>query len=87
MLFHPVQYLCLKIGGYNAHKRSVEILNFCLLGCLRILGGKFAFINRVDIPEGVPIIFASNHQSMMDIPPYLQWLAKVLTIAFRLLAI
>ena len=70
VIFHPIQYMALKIGGYSAHKRAVELLNIGLLNCIKIVGGNFTFIKHVEIPEGVPIIFASNHQSMMDIPPF-----------------
>lgn len=73
LVFHPIQYISLKIGGYAAHKRSVELMNIGLLGCIRILGGKYSFIKHAEIPQNVPIIFASNHQSMMDISPFVWW--------------
>ena len=76
VIFHPIQYVALKIGGYSAHKRAVELLNIGLLNCIRIVGGKFTFIKHAEIPEGVPIIFASNHQSMMDIPPFVWYCRK-----------
>jgi 1-acyl-sn-glycerol-3-phosphate acyltransferase len=74
LIFHPIQMLALKFGGYKAHKKSVEYLNWCLLGCLRIIGSKVVFRNTHQIPKGVPIIFVSNHQSMNDIPPFVWFL-------------
>ncbi len=76
VVFHPIQFISLKLGGYAAHKRSVEILNIGLLSCIRILGGSFTYTKHADIPENVPVIFASNHQSMMDIPPFVWWCRK-----------
>lgn len=75
-IFHPIQWLSLKIGGYSAHKRSVDILNFFLLKSYYILGNRVKFINKQDLPVGRPIIFVSNHQSMFDIPPLIYYLRK-----------
>lgn len=65
-VFHPVQWLCLKIG-YQAHKKSVDYLNFCLVTCTRLLGTTYKIENIDKIPKGVPIIMVANHQSMYDI--------------------
>jgi 1-acyl-sn-glycerol-3-phosphate acyltransferase len=53
--------------GYQAHKKSVDYLNFCLVKCTNILGTWFQFRNTNLIPKNVPIIFVSNHQSLYDI--------------------
>lgn len=76
LIFHPVQWLSLKIGGYSAHKRSVDILNLLLVGTYFLLGNSVRFINKQKIPEGRPIIFIANHQSMYDIPPLIYFLRK-----------
>ena len=74
LVFHPIQWLCLKIGGYQAHKKSVDIFNFFLMRCLNVLGTRFSFDNPYDIPIEKPCIFISNHQGMYDIPPIIWYL-------------
>ena len=69
LIFHPIQWLCLKIGGYEPHKKSVDLFNFFLLRCLNLVGTRFTIENEYDIPVQKPIIFVSNHQGMYDIPP------------------
>ncbi|NER09785.1 1-acyl-sn-glycerol-3-phosphate acyltransferase [Muriicola jejuensis] len=69
LVFHPIQWICLKGFGYNAHKKSVSILNLVLIWCTYILGTRYTFINKNKIPENKPLIIVSNHQSMNDIPP------------------
>ena len=68
-LFHPVQWICLKLGGYHAHHKSVVIFNFMLLRCLNILGTTFTFENDYDLPVNRSCIFVANHQGIYDIPP------------------
>ena len=58
-----------KIGGYLAHKKTVDIFNWSLMQCLRLLGTRFSYTKHAEIPKGVPIIVVSNHQSMYDISP------------------
>jgi 1-acyl-sn-glycerol-3-phosphate acyltransferase len=67
VVFHPVQWVCLNIFGYQAHKKSVDYLNFCLTKCTNILGTTYHFKNKENIPKDVPLIFVANHQSMYDI--------------------
>ena len=67
VIFHPIQWVCINFMGYQAHKKSVDYLNFLLVCCTNILGTTFTFENKDSIPKGVPIIFVSNHQSMYDI--------------------
>jgi len=74
--FHPIQWLCLKIGGYSAHKRSVDILNFCLVCSYYFAGSRVKFINPQQLPKGRSIIFIANHQSLYDIPPLIWHLRK-----------
>lgn len=69
LIFHPIQWLCLKIGGYNAHKTSVDLFNFFLMRSLNMLGTRFTFENPYDIPVDKPVIIVANHQGMYDIPP------------------
>jgi 1-acyl-sn-glycerol-3-phosphate acyltransferase len=76
LVFHPIQWLCLKIDGYQTHKRSVDIFNFFLLRCLNVLGTRFSIENEQNIPIEKPCIFVSNHQGMYDIPPIGWYLRK-----------
>ncbi|MFY8187827.1 MAG: lysophospholipid acyltransferase family protein [Flavobacterium sp.] len=75
-VFHPIQWICLNVFGYEAHKKSVDILNFFLLRSTHIVGTTYSFKNRHLIPNGVPIIFVANHQSMYDIIPMIWFLRK-----------
>jgi 1-acyl-sn-glycerol-3-phosphate acyltransferase len=69
VVFHPIQVICRTIGGYSAHKKSVEIMNFLIIKSLLILGTSISFRCFEKLPRERPIILISNHQSMFDIPP------------------
>jgi len=68
LIFHPIQWIALKIG-YQAHKNTVDLMNWFLVKSLLILGTTV----KVDLPNNLPqnrtLIFAANHQSLFDIPP------------------
>lgn len=76
LVFHPLQWFCLKFFGYQAHKKSVDYLNFFLVRATNILGTRYSFKNRERIPEGIPLIIVANHQSMHDIPAIIWYLRK-----------
>ncbi|WP_289663901.1 lysophospholipid acyltransferase family protein [Flavobacterium panacagri] len=67
VVFHPIQWICLNLFGYQAHKKSVDYLNFCLLKCTNLVGTRYTVKGVDTIPKGAPIIFVANHQSMYDI--------------------
>lgn len=69
LLFHPVQVICRRFGGYELRKKSVDILNFLLLYSQCIMGACIRFRGFERLPQGRPFIIVSNHQSLMDIPP------------------
>lgn len=71
-VMHIVQWLSYNLGGYEAHHNSVKIMNLMLIYCTKILGTTHKFSGRENLPEGVPVIFVSNHQSMLDISP-IEW--------------
>lgn len=77
VIFHPVQWICLNVFGYNAHKKSVDILNFFLVRTTHILGTTYKVEGREKLPVGVPVILVANHQSMYDIPPIIWFFRKV----------
>ena len=76
LIFHPIQWFCFNVFGYNAHKKSVDALQFCLMRCLNILGTRFSFSNPHIIDSGKPLIVVANHQSMYDISPIIWYLRK-----------
>lgn len=76
VIFHPIQWLCLNIFGYQAHKKSVDILNFFLVRTTHLLGTTYTFTGREKIPSGVPLIIVANHQSMYDIPAIIWFMRK-----------
>jgi 1-acyl-sn-glycerol-3-phosphate acyltransferase len=75
-IFLPIQWLCFNLFGYQAHKKSVDILQLCLMRCLLILGTRITFFNPHKIKIDTPLIVVSNHQSMYDIPPIMWFLRK-----------
>lgn len=75
-IFHPMQWLSYKLGGYSAHKKVVDILNFFLTSTAYILFNNITFINKQNLPVGRSIIFVANHQSLFDIPPLIWYLRK-----------
>ncbi|HTO36674.1 MAG TPA: lysophospholipid acyltransferase family protein [Flavobacterium sp.] len=75
-LFHPIQWICLNVFGYQAHKKSVDILNLFLIRNTHLLGTSYRIKNRNRVPDNVPLIIVSNHQSLYDIPPFIWFLRK-----------
>lgn len=69
LIFHPLQWLGLKLGGYLGHKGVVKQMNYALVQSLKILGNTCSFRIGHEIPKGVPLIIVSNHQSTYDISP------------------
>lgn len=76
VVFHPIQWVCFNVFGYQAHKKSVDYLNLFLVRCTNILGTTYTFKKREIIPENVPIIFVANHQSLYDIIGIIWYLRK-----------
>lgn len=76
LVFHPIQWFCLNVFGYNAHKISVDWLQFFLMRCLNILGSRYTFNNPHTISTKQPIIIVANHQSMSDIPSLIWFFRK-----------
>lgn len=76
LLFHPLQVISLRWIGLNAQKKAVDLLNFCLLRCLNLLGTSISFKLEEALPQQGTLIFVSNHQSTYDIPPLIWYLRK-----------
>lgn len=69
VIFHPIQMICWHVWGYEAQKRTVEVLNYLIIKSLWILGTRVSFRGFEKLPQGKPLIIISNHQSQYDIPP------------------
>ena len=69
LIFHPLQWLGLKLFGQKGHQNVVDIMNWFLIKSLLILGIRVQVENNQDLPENTTLIFVSNHQSTFDIPP------------------
>lgn len=76
LIFHVIQVITRNLFGYQAHKVSVDILNFFLLRCLNLLGARIHFNNPFDLPTNRPLIIVANHQNTFDIPPLIWHLRK-----------
>jgi 1-acyl-sn-glycerol-3-phosphate acyltransferase len=76
VIFQPIQWVCFRFFGYAAHKRVVDVLNLCLYSTFYVIGDTVTFINNQNLPTGRPMIFISNHQSLLDIPPLIYHLRK-----------
>jgi 1-acyl-sn-glycerol-3-phosphate acyltransferase len=75
-LFQPIQWISYKFFGYQAHKKVVDLLDLLLTKTVYVLGNSIKFINKQNLPSGRPMIFISNHQSLLDIPPLIYYLRK-----------
>ncbi|MCF8713747.1 1-acyl-sn-glycerol-3-phosphate acyltransferase [Joostella atrarenae] len=76
VIFHPIQWICFNVFGYQAHKKSVDVLNFFLTYSLLLLGDNVIFRNPHKIATDRPCIIVANHQSMYDISPIIWHMRK-----------
>lgn len=68
-VFHILQVIAWNVRGYEAQKKTVDIMNYLIIKSLFILGSRVRFSGFEKVPEGKPLIIVSNHQSQWDIPP------------------
>lgn len=66
-IFHPISVFSFRVFGYHAHKKVIDGLYFSLLSVIYALFSSAKIDFRAPIPEGKPIIFVANHQSLFDI--------------------
>jgi len=66
-LFHIIQFVSFNIFGYQAHKKSVDIMDLLLLRILLVNLSTAEIEIMADLPEDKPIIFVANHQGLYDI--------------------
>jgi 1-acyl-sn-glycerol-3-phosphate acyltransferase len=76
LIFHPIQVSAYTLFGQRGHKKSVDLLNFFLVGNFYTLLCRPSFYGTKNLPTKRPIIFISNHQSMLDAPPIVWALRK-----------
>lgn len=76
VIFHPIQWICLNVFGYQAHKKSVDVLQWFLMRSANVLGTTFSCKGEEKIPLNQPIIYVANHQSMYDIVMIIWFLRK-----------
>ena len=76
LIFHPIQWLCFNLFGYQAHKKNVDILQWFLMRSANVLGTTFAVKGVEKLPNNNPIIYVCNHQSMFDIVSIIWFLRK-----------
>ena len=76
LIFDPIQRVTLNLFGYQAHKRVIDFLNAGLISSLYLGFNRVSFKNEHQLPTDAPLIFASNHQSLMDIPPLIWFFRK-----------
>ena len=77
VIFHVIQWLCINLFGYNAHKKSVDVLSFFLVANTYVLGTRYKISGVEKLPTDAPLIIASNHQSLYDITAICWFLRKV----------
>src|SRR5690606_1260856 len=71
-LMHIVQWLTYNLGGYKSHHKAVQAMNWMLIMCTKVLGTTHQYAGKEHLKEGIPYIFVSNHQSILDISP-IEW--------------
>jgi 1-acyl-sn-glycerol-3-phosphate acyltransferase len=78
---HPIQWLAFQFFGQKGLKISFDYVAFLTLKCSHILGLTYTFENKERIPKNVPIIFVSNHQSLLDTAGII-WYLRQFYVAF-----
>ncbi|WP_299118831.1 lysophospholipid acyltransferase family protein [uncultured Tenacibaculum sp.] len=76
LIFHPLQWIGLKLFGQKGHQNVVDIMNWFLIKSLLILGIRVKVENKQNLPEDTTLIFVANHQSTFDIPPIIWYFRK-----------
>ena len=77
VIFHIIQWLSFNLFGYDAHKKSVDVLCFFLVFNTYVLGTRYKIEGIENLPANEPLIIASNHQSLYDITTIGWFLRKI----------
>lgn len=78
---HPIQWIAFKCFGKKALKKSMEYIAYSTMKCTHILGVSYTFEKIELVPKNVPIIFVSNHQSLLDTAGII-WYLRRFNVAF-----
>lgn len=65
-VIHPIQWVAFKIFGEKVIKVFFDCIAYLSLKFTHILGVRYTFENKDQVPKNVPIIFVANHQSLLD---------------------
>ncbi|WP_298648435.1 lysophospholipid acyltransferase family protein [uncultured Proteiniphilum sp.] len=77
VIFHVIQWICFNLFGYDAHKKSVDILCFFLVANTYVLGTRYKIRGLEKLPADTPLIIVANHQSWYDITTIGWYMRKV----------
>ncbi len=77
VFFDVIQWICFKLFGYNAHKKSVDAFCFFLVANTYVLGTRYKIKGIDKLPTDIPLIIAANHQSLYDITSIGWFMRKV----------
>lgn len=77
VVFHVAQWVSFNLFGYNAHKRTVDVLCFFLVANTYALGTRYKINGLKKLPAETPLIIAANHQSLYDITTFGWYMRKV----------
>lgn len=77
LIFHAFQWVCFNLLGYNAHKKSVDALNFSLILNTYVLGTRYKITGLEKLTMDAPLIIVANHQSLYDIMAIGWYMRKV----------
>lgn len=69
VIFHPLQWIGLRVFGQKIHEAVVDTLNFFLIKSMLLIGVSVRLKNEHVLPTNTSLIFVANHQSISDIPP------------------
>jgi 1-acyl-sn-glycerol-3-phosphate acyltransferase len=76
LVFHPLQMIALRLGGYRAHKAVVDVMNLCIMRTLVFLGIWCRMKMPYAMPTDRPLIVVSNHQGLFDILSFFWYFRK-----------
>ena len=69
LVFHPLQWIGLRVFGQSGHQKVVDVMNWFLVKSMLFLGVSVKVENEFELPKNTTLLFVANHQSMLDIPP------------------
>jgi len=71
LVFHPLLVIANLVSA-KAFRKVFHLMNWSVLASLKVSGTSFEISFEESLPKNQPLIVASNHQSMFDIP-FLIW--------------